>query len=97
MADGVELFFVVDAQGEEVNAVARLFGSRSGDEHDGLAVADQAAAVGKAGHFAGLDDHRAAADFGLERVRMELHFCDHGLNHPFLFGLAGASPAQRAH
>ena len=66
-AGGVEFFLKLDAQGEEVNTVARLVAHRNVAQHAGLAVADHRAAVGQATHFAGFD-HKGAARKG----RLEL-------------------------
>ena len=65
-ACGVELLLKLDAQGEEIDAVAGLVAHRDVAEHAGLAVADHGAAVGQTAHFAGLDHKRAARKGRLE-------------------------------
>ena len=63
-AHGIELFFKVHAQGEEIDAVPG--GLRHGDagEDGGVAKGHQGRAVGQAGHFAQLDLELAAAQRG---------------------------------
>ena len=65
-ACGVEFLLKLDAQGEEIDAVAGLVAHRDVAEHAGLAVADHGAAVGQTAHFAGLDHKRAARKGRLE-------------------------------
>ena len=65
-AGGVEFFLKLDAEGEEVDAVAGLVAHRDVAQHAGLAVADHGAAVGQTAHFAGLDHKRAARKGRLE-------------------------------
>ena len=65
-ADGVQLLFKINAQGEEINAFTGLFGHGDVAQHGGLAIADQTAAVGQGAHLAGLDNQLAAAQLGLK-------------------------------
>ena len=66
MADGVESFLEVDGQRQEIYAVARHFGSGGGGEYRGVAVFDEAGAVGQTCHLAGLDGQFAAGELGLK-------------------------------
>ena len=56
---GVELFFKLDAQGEEIHAFAGLVAHHNVAQHAGFAVADHGAAVGQTAHLAGFD-HKGA-------------------------------------
>ena len=61
LADGVKALFVVDGEGEEVDALTGV-GHADRDEDDGIALADGDGAVGEAGEGAVLDEKRLAAD-----------------------------------
>ena len=63
----------VDREGQEVDAVAGLFRRGCAGKHDGLAVADEAGAVGKAGELAGLDHKRSACEGVLEDLVVFKH------------------------
>ena len=64
-ADGVELLVEVDGKREVVDAVLRAGGGGAGDEHGGLAVADQNGGVAQLGHL---------ADFHRKRAALKGHF-----------------------
>ena len=65
-AHGIQLFFKVHRKGEEIDAVAGLVTHGDVAQHGGLAVAHQAAAVGKAAHLARLHNERAACQLGFK-------------------------------
>ena len=52
---GVHALLDVDGEGEEVDALTDALGGGGGDEHDGVADADDDGAVGLAGQLAGLE------------------------------------------
>jgi hypothetical protein len=59
----IHLLFEVAGEWEEVDAFARFLGGGNGrEDHIGVAVANQRAAVCLLRQFAGLDDQRATAD-----------------------------------
>ena len=65
-AHSVQLLLKVHAQREEVDAVAGLLAHGHVAQHNGLAVAHQAAAVGQTAHLAGLNHQRTAGQFHFE-------------------------------
>ena len=67
-AHGIQLFFKVHRKGEEIDAVAGLVAHGDVAQHSGLAVAHQAAAVGKAAHLARLHNERAACQLGFKTL-----------------------------
>ena len=77
VAHGVELFFKIHAQGEEVDARARGLGHGAGGQHAGVAIADEARAGGLFGVLAELERERAAAQLhgvGFEHADILLVF-----------------------
>ena len=77
-ADGVEALFIVDAQREEVDAVAGRLGHGGRAEHRRVAEIDQGSAVGQTGDLADLDLERPAGQRGLKHsVLGECSVCDH--------------------
>ena len=84
LADGVEALFVVDGEGEEVDALAGV-GHAGRDEDDGIALAHGDGAVGEAGEGAVLDEQGLAAD--LDFVGTDAGFgCCHVFLHTFSCG-----------
>ena len=73
-AHGVELLLEIDGEGEEVDALARFGGSRNRHVHDRLAVADEAGAVGQAGHLAGFNHERPAGEVCFKRAEIFKHW-----------------------
>ena len=62
LADGIEPLFVVNRQGEKVDALARI-GHRGRYEDDGIAEADGDGTIGLVGEDAVLDGEGLAPDF----------------------------------
>ncbi len=83
-AAGVGVLFVVDGERQEVLGQA-LAGHGGGGEHHGVAQAHGTAAVGLAGHAAGLDHQRALSE-------LDLTCLDHGS----LFSLFLSTTATRS-
>ena len=76
-AGGVEPFFVVDGQGEEVDILGPwAVGHDGGGEDDGLAVADGDGAVGLEGEASGFEDQGFAADLSMDDSR-GCQLCSH--------------------
>ena len=73
LARRVHSLLKIDGEGQEVDAVAGLFRRGGAGQHDGLAVADEAGAVGKAGELAGLDHKRSACEGVLEDLVVFKH------------------------
>jgi len=85
-ADGVELLIEVHGQREVIHTVLRAGGSRAGDEHGRLAVADEDGGVAQLGELAGLHHERTA--FVLDLVALVVGELlvrgdDHGSGAPF--------------
>ena len=64
LAHGIQLLLKVHGQREEINALTGLCSSGYRHMHHGLAIADQALAVGQLCHFAGFHNQRTAGKFG---------------------------------
>ena len=64
-ADGIQLLLKVDAQGEEVDAVAGTGGGGDAAQHARVAVADHDGGVGELGELADLERQRAAGQIQL--------------------------------
>ena len=85
-ADGVELLIEVHGQREVIHTVLRAGGSRAGDEHGRLAVADEDGGVAQLGELAGL--HHEGTAFVLDLVALVVGELlvrgdDHGSGAPF--------------
>ena len=76
-ADSIEALLKVDGHREEIDALARLCGSGDGDEHDGVAVTDEAGTVCQLGNLADLNDQLAAAEHRAVYMLVKLHSFDH--------------------
>ena len=72
-AHGIEFFLIVHGKGEEVDAVPGLFRGRDGHVYHGVAVAHQAGAVGKLGHFAGFYNQRPSGKFRFKNAVIFKH------------------------
>ena len=73
----IHFFLKLNAQGEEINAVAGFCTHHNIAQHAGFAVADHGAAVAEAAHFTGFHHQRAAGQSGFKRAE---------LGESFLFG-----------
>ena len=89
-AGRVELFFELDAQGEEVDALAHGAGTGGGGQQDRLAGAQGDRAAGQQGQRAGLDHDLVVADMTVELILLNLHGC------PYLQGwvMIATAPGQ---
>ena len=80
-AHRIQLLLKIHGQREEVHTVTGFSRGRRGHMHHGLAIADQALAVGQLAHFAGFHNQRTACEFGLEYAILfkhafsSIHFC----------------------
>ena len=67
-ANRIQALFKVDREREEIDAVARLGRCGRGDEHSGLAVTNQARAIGELCHFAGFNSQLPACKGGFKHA-----------------------------